>query len=109
MKKYNSLQGPYMVTEALKPYAKGPRVHFVSNVDGTHIAETFKKLKPQTTLFVIASKVLSFFVFALSRNIADFHYARDDHERQHRQGLVPQDSGRCAFDCVAKKCICSHF
>ncbi len=49
--------GPAMVCEALKHYAvKGISVHFVSNVDGTHIAETLKKLNPETTLFIIASK-----------------------------------------------------
>ena len=46
-----------MVTEALKPYGTGPRVHFVSNIDGTHLAETLKKLNPETALFIIASKV----------------------------------------------------
>ncbi|MBP7432795.1 glucose-6-phosphate isomerase [bacterium] len=52
--------GPVMVTEALKPYwKKGMKVHFVSNVDGTHIAETLKKLKPETTLFLIASKTFT--------------------------------------------------
>ncbi|HNW81521.1 MAG TPA: glucose-6-phosphate isomerase [bacterium] len=52
--------GPVMVTEALKPYwKKGLSVHFVSNVDGTHIAETLKKLKPETTLFLIASKTFT--------------------------------------------------
>ena len=49
-----------MVTEALKPYGTGPRVHFVSNVDGTHLAETLKKLNPETSLFIIASKVCSY-------------------------------------------------
>lgn len=49
--------GPVMVTEALRPFWKeGMSVHFVSNVDGTHIAETFKKIKPESTLFLIASK-----------------------------------------------------
>lgn len=48
-----------MVTEALKSYQIGPRVHFVSNVDGTHIAETLKKLNPETTLFIIASKTFT--------------------------------------------------
>ena len=51
--------GPYMVTEALKPYASALNVHFVSNVDGTHIAETLKNLNPETTLFVIASKTFT--------------------------------------------------
>ncbi|MBR5626248.1 MAG: glucose-6-phosphate isomerase, partial [Thermoguttaceae bacterium] len=51
--------GPYMVCEALTAYQTGPAVHFVSNVDGTHIAETLKKLNPETTLFVIASKTFT--------------------------------------------------
>ncbi len=52
--------GPVMVTEALKPYAKeGLSVHFVSNIDGTHITETLKGLNPATTLFVIASKTFT--------------------------------------------------
>jgi glucose-6-phosphate isomerase len=52
--------GPFMVTECLRPYAKeGLSVHFVSNVDGTHIAETLKKLNPETTLFMIASKTFT--------------------------------------------------
>ena len=47
-----------MVTEALKPYSKGgPRVWFVSNIDGTHIAKTLASLSPETSLFIIASKV----------------------------------------------------
>ncbi|EGI67470.1 PREDICTED: glucose-6-phosphate isomerase [Acromyrmex echinatior] len=51
--------GPLMVTEALKAYSIGPKVHFVSNIDGTHIAETLKKLNPETTLFIIASKTFT--------------------------------------------------
>jgi glucose-6-phosphate isomerase len=52
--------GPYMVTEALKPYAQeGLNVHFVSNIDGTHITETLKKVNPETTLFIIASKTFT--------------------------------------------------
>ena len=52
--------GPVMVTECLKPYAKtGLSVHFVSNVDGTHITETLKGLNPETTLFMIASKTFT--------------------------------------------------
>ena len=55
---YMCMQGPYMVTEALKPYSKGgPRVHYVSNVDGTHLAKTTENLLPKNTLFVVASKV----------------------------------------------------
>merc|ERR1712055_507397 len=51
--------GPLMGTEALKPYQVGPNVHFVSNIDGTHVAEVLKKVKPETTLFVIASKTFT--------------------------------------------------
>jgi len=51
--------GPYMVTEALRPYWKNIKPHFVSNVDGTHIAETLKHLDPETTLFIIASKTFT--------------------------------------------------
>ncbi len=52
--------GPVMVTESLRPYAKeGLAVHFVSNVDGTHIMETLKRLNPETTLFLIASKTFT--------------------------------------------------
>lgn len=52
--------GPLMVTEALKPYGKnGPKVWFVSNIDGTHIAKTLAELSPETTLFIIASKTFT--------------------------------------------------
>ena len=51
--------GPVMVTEALKAYKNHLNLHFVSNVDGTHIAETLKRLSPQTTLFLIASKTFT--------------------------------------------------
>lgn len=52
--------GPYMVCEALKPYAvSGVEMHFVSNVDGTHIAETFKKINAEETLFIVASKTFT--------------------------------------------------
>jgi glucose-6-phosphate isomerase len=51
--------GPVMVTEALKPYSNHINLHFVSNVDGTHIAETLKTLNVETTLFIIASKTFT--------------------------------------------------
>jgi len=52
--------GPVMVTEALRPYAKeGLSVHFVSNIDGTHLMETLQQLNPETTLFMIASKTFT--------------------------------------------------
>jgi glucose-6-phosphate isomerase len=52
--------GPVMVTEALKPYGhERLRCHFVSNVDGTHIAETVKRLNPEATMFIISSKTFT--------------------------------------------------
>merc|ERR1712226_224423 len=51
--------GPLMVTETLKPFGTGPKVHYVSNIDGTHLAETLKKLDPETSLFIIASKTFT--------------------------------------------------
>lgn len=64
--------GPVMVTEALKSYGKkGLSVHFVSNVDGTHIAETLSALNPETTLFMIASKT-----FTTQETMANAHSAR---------------------------------
>ncbi len=64
--------GPVMVTEALKPYAV-PRLcsHFVSNVDGTHVAETLKELHPEKTLFIIASKT-----FTTQETMTNAHSAR---------------------------------
>jgi len=65
--------GPVMVTEALKPYAKRDlKAHFVSNVDGTHIAETLKTLSPETTLFIVASKT-----FTTQETLTNAHSARD--------------------------------
>lgn len=52
--------GPVMVTEALRPYAQeGLSVHFISNIDATHITETLKGLNPETTLFMVASKTFT--------------------------------------------------
>src|SRR5205085_10829089 len=52
--------GPFMVTEALKPYwKKDIQAYFVSNVDATHIAETLKKVTPDETLFLVASKTFT--------------------------------------------------
>ncbi len=65
--------GPVMVTEALRPYRQGRmEVHFVSNVDGTHIAETLKKVDPEQTLFIIASKT-----FTTQETMTNAHTARD--------------------------------
>jgi glucose-6-phosphate isomerase len=52
--------GPVMVTEALRPYWKAEmRVHFVSNIDGTHLAETLERVDPERTLFIVASKTFT--------------------------------------------------
>ena len=51
--------GPVMVTEALRPYWRGITPHFVSNVDGTHLVETLKRVDPETTLFTVASKTFT--------------------------------------------------
>ncbi|WP_334124180.1 glucose-6-phosphate isomerase [Empedobacter brevis] len=51
--------GPVMVTEALKHYKTRLNIHFVSNIDGTHLAETFKQINPETTLFIVASKTFT--------------------------------------------------
>ncbi len=64
--------GPVMVTEALKPYAhSGPRPHFVSNIDGTHITETLNGLDPERTLFIVASKT-----FTTQETLTNAHTAR---------------------------------
>ncbi|KFD20945.1 glucose-6-phosphate isomerase [Tatumella ptyseos ATCC 33301] len=64
--------GPLMVTEALRPYKNHLNMHFVSNVDGTHIAETLKTLNPETTLFLVASKT-----FTTQETMTNAHSARD--------------------------------
>ena len=51
--------GPVMATLALAPYHDGPRLHFVSNIDGAHIADTLKLLEAETTLFIVASKTFT--------------------------------------------------
>ena len=51
--------GPAFATLALAPYHDGPRAHFVSNIDGAHIADTLKPLDPETTLFIVASKTFT--------------------------------------------------
>ncbi|VTU07991.1 glucose-6-phosphate isomerase [Actinobacillus porcinus] len=64
--------GPYMVTEALRPYKNHLTMHFVSNVDGTHIAETLKKVNPETTLVLVASKT-----FTTQETMTNANSARD--------------------------------
>lgn len=64
--------GPFMVTEALRPYKNHLNMHFVSNVDGTHIAEVLKKVSPETTLFLVASKT-----FTTQETMTNAHSARN--------------------------------
>ncbi|MFO0642778.1 MAG: glucose-6-phosphate isomerase [Polyangiaceae bacterium] len=65
--------GPVMVTEALRPYARqGISSSFVSNVDGTHLAETLRRVDPETTLFVVASKT-----FTTQETLANAKSARE--------------------------------
>ncbi|KAF9240611.1 Glc-6-P isomerase [Melanogaster broomeanus] len=65
--------GPVMVTEALKPYAKRDlNAHFVSNIDGTHLAETLRECDPECTIFIIASKT-----FTTQETITNAESARD--------------------------------
>lgn len=64
--------GPVMVTEALKPYSNHIKLHYVSNVDGSHIAEALKTLDPETTLFMIASKT-----FTTQETMTNAYSARD--------------------------------
>jgi glucose-6-phosphate isomerase len=75
--------GPVMVTEALKPYqSKNLEIFFVSNVDGTHIAETLRKVDPETTLFFIASKT-----FTTQETMTNAHTARNwflDHAKDEK-------------------------
>lgn len=93
--------GPVMVTEALKPYWKNIKPHFVSNVDGTHIAETLKKLDPETTLFMIASKT-----FTTQETMTNAHTARDwflkhakisEHIKRHFVAISTNEEGVIKF------------
>lgn len=64
--------GPYMVTEALKPYKNHLNMHFISNIDSTHIFETLRFLNPETTLFIITSKT-----FTTEETLTNAHSALD--------------------------------
>ncbi|HEY6900207.1 MAG TPA: glucose-6-phosphate isomerase [Puia sp.] len=65
--------GPVMVTEALRPYwVAGIQAYFVSNVDGTHMVETLKKVTPEETLFLVASKT-----FTTQETMTNAHTARN--------------------------------
>ncbi|SNS45795.1 glucose-6-phosphate isomerase [Tropicimonas sediminicola] len=62
--------GPVMATLALAPYADGPRTHFVSNVDGAHIADVLRPLDPRTTLVIVASKTFTTIETITNANVA---------------------------------------
>ena len=94
--------GPVMVTEALKPYKK-PHMEalFVSNVDGTHIAETLKKVNPETTLFMVASKT-----FTTQETMTNAHTARswfleqakeEEHIKKHFVAISTNAKGVAEF------------
>ena len=73
--------GPVMVTEALRPYwQQGLQVHFVSNIDGTHIAEALKRCRPETTLFY--------------RRVQNVHHTGDNRQREDGAELAPRRARR---------------
>jgi glucose-6-phosphate isomerase len=94
--------GPVMVTEALKHYQReGLTCYFVSNVDGTHMAETLKKINPETTLFIIASKT-----FTTQETMTNAHSARawflkhaseEEHIRHHFVAVSTNEQGVSDF------------
>lgn len=99
--------GPVMVTHALKPYSqKGLNVHFVSNIDGTHIAETIKDLNPETTLFIIASKTFTTIETITNANTAkDWFLASaktENHIAKHFVALSTNTEKVTAFGIDAK-------
>lgn len=94
--------GPVMVTEALRPYWQpGIQVHFVSNVDGTHLAETLRRIEADTTLFIIASKT-----FTTQETMANAQSARawflshamhEEHVKKHFVAVSTNTEGVRAF------------
>jgi glucose-6-phosphate isomerase len=78
--------GPYMVSEALKPYADGPEALFVSNVDGTHLAETLKRVDLEETLFIVASK--TFTTLETMTNAESARQALLDHYRGRDEAVA---------------------
>lgn len=94
--------GPVMVTEALKSFAKRDlKPYFVSNIDGTHLAETLRECDPETTLFLVASKT-----FTTQETITNATSARDWFLKAagdvRRSGRVPPDAAQ-------KKHVAKHF
>lgn len=93
--------GPVMVTEALKPYKKDVELHFVSNVDGTHVAETLKKVDPETTLFLIASKTFTTQETMANANSAKLWFlengAKEEDVAKHFVALSTNEKAVSAF------------
>ena len=85
--------GPAMVTRALRPDHDGPRVHFVSNVDGAHLADTLKGLDPARTLIIVASKT-----FTTLETMTNAHSARDwlDRHAESNMAAVSTNIDACA-------------
>ena len=86
-----------MVTEALKPYAdRSLKFHFVSNIDGTHIAEALRESKPETTLFLVASKTFTTAETTTNANTAKewfMEYAKDNaHIAKHFVALSTNEA-----------------
>lgn len=76
--------GPVMVTEALKPYAsRRLNVHFVSNIDGTHLSETLQKINPETSLFIIASKTFTTIETITNATSAKNWFLESAHDVKH--------------------------
>lgn len=93
--------GPVMVTEGLKAYKTRLNLHFVSNVDGTQIAETLKNLDPETTLFLIASKTFTTQETMANANSAKEWFlksgAQESDVAKHFAALSTNESGVSAF------------
>ncbi|KAJ5673747.1 Glucose-6-phosphate isomerase [Penicillium macrosclerotiorum] len=76
--------GPVMVTEALKPYGHPDiKLHFVSNIDGTHVAEALKDSDPETTLFLIASKTFTTAETCTNANTAKSWFLQSAKDESH--------------------------
>ncbi len=94
--------GPLMVTEALKAYKKDNlNVHFISNVDGTHVAEVLKPLNPETTLFLVASKTFTTQETMTNANSAKDWFLKvaqeEGHVAKHFVALSTNAKGVAAF------------
>ena len=92
--------GPVMVTEALKPYASDIKVHFVSNIDGTHLAEVLKIINAETTLFLIASKTFTTAETITNANSAKawfLEHAGKEHIAKHFAALSTNEPAVEAF------------